>query len=126
MKNPGWIVSYQQKEEDDGAASKEAAGKRVEHCLVAETEICLVVVVVKAAYCQRDTAKGIERPRMIEAEVVWMTLVLNTCWRIDEKVGKDLLNTGEVVERWTWGKGKGFHCALSETVEPSSLCPLHV
>lgn len=126
MKNPGWIVSYQQKEEDDGAASKEAAEKRVEHCLVAETEICLAVVVVKAACCQKDTAKGIERARMIEAEVGWMTLVLDTCWRIDEKAGKDFLsNTGEVVERWTWGKGKDFH-ALAETVEPSSLCPLHV
>jgi hypothetical protein len=49
LKNPGWIVSNQQKEEDDSAASMEAAEKRVEHCLVAETEICSVVVVVKAA-----------------------------------------------------------------------------
>jgi hypothetical protein len=72
-----------------------------------------------------DTAKGIERARKIEAEVGWMTLVLNMCWRIDEKVGKDLLNTGEVVERRTWGNGKGFHCALAETAEPSSLCPSH-
>lgn len=79
---------------------------RVEHCLVAETEICLIVVMVKAAYRQRDTAKGIERARAIgTGEMGWMVLVLNTCWRIDEKVAKDfLLNTGEVVERWTWGK----------------------
>lgn len=125
MRNPGWIVSNQQKEEDDGAASKEVAERKEEHCLVAEMEICLVVVVVKAAYCQRDTAKGIERARKIEAEVGWMMLVLNACWKIDEKVGKDFLNTGEVVERWTWGKGKGFHYALAETAEPSSLCPSH-
>jgi len=102
LKNLRWRGSGPQTEEGDGEASKGVAEKRsLEYHLVAEMEICLTVLVVKAIYCQTDMAMREKRAKVTGVGAVEQTISVSDKYsRIDvTAVNFFPSNMEEVAER---------------------------
>jgi hypothetical protein len=104
LKNPRWRGSGPRTEEGDGAVSMEVAEKRnLEYHPDVGMEICLIVRMVKAVYCQTDTVMGEKSAKVIEVGAVrytQMMLVLDKYSRIDEIAAQHFfLNTEEAAAR---------------------------
>jgi hypothetical protein len=76
--------------------------RNLEYRLDVGMEICLIVLRVKAIYCQTDTVMGEKRVKVIEVGVVrhiQMMLVLDKYSRIDEIAAQHFFLNTEVAAR---------------------------